>query len=528
MRRARLVSVAVLVLLLVLLPLAPSFDAVAGPAGKDFLTVALAGDVIQHPLIQSIRDSIYVNSVMFNGLVTFDPDTLAPAPDLAQSWTVTPDGKTWTFRLRRNVKWHDGAPFTAADVKFTIETMLKPEVNSSYLRPNIAGIARVRIVDDYTVVFELSEPDADLLSLLAHYIYIVPKHILEKVQDVNRATEFLNRPIGTGAFKFSERVTGDHYTVVANGQYFKGAPKIKGIVFRIIPDANTQVAQLKTGGLGFAPVGPGEVLAVQSDPNLRVQMAKQPNFWHLFMNYSKPYFKDRRVRQAFMYGLDRQTINRQTMLGLAQLAAGPVPPALAAFRNPNLKPYPYDPLKAAQLLDEAGWKVGPGGIRVKDGVPLKVAIVVAPIFAAWEEIALFAQQQWKELGIDVTVNKLETNVAVGKLYDGSYDLFMGFRDMVPSPVDLRRYYTCGAGSNTLRYCNPDVDKLLKEAQVELDAAKRRQIYLRLQEILWEDVPTVYLFYPPDFQVISRQVKDFPNAYTPVALRYLERISMGDR
>src|SRR5207245_1937451 len=158
--------------------------------------------------------------------------------------------------------------------------------------------------------------------------------------------------------------------------------------------------------------------------------ATQPNFWHMFFNNSRPVFQDARVRQALTYALDRQALIDRTMLGKADPAAGPIPPALSEWRNSALKPYPYDTATAMQLREGAGYTTGADGTLQKGGQPLEFSILVSPIFAEWEEIALFAQQSWSKLGIKVTIDKQETNVAVSRLYDGDYDMFMGFRDMV--------------------------------------------------------------------------------------------------
>jgi ABC-type transport system substrate-binding protein len=211
----------------------------------------ISGEPVFNPVVAAGSESNHVNSTIFNQLLRLDKDTLKPAPDLAEKWEVSPDGKTWTFNLRKDVKWHDGKPFSADDVKFTFDSILNPATNTR-LRGDLAAISEVQVVDPATVKFQLKSSFAPLPIFMAYTAGIVPKHALEG-QDINTAAEFNKKsPIGTGPFKLKEYVTGSHTQLVANPDYFRGKPKLDSITFKVVPDPNAILAQLSTGELHYA------------------------------------------------------------------------------------------------------------------------------------------------------------------------------------------------------------------------------------------------------------------------------------
>jgi peptide/nickel transport system substrate-binding protein len=506
-------------------------EATAVPAVKKggTLRFAISADITNSSLILT-KPAQWVYQTMFNSLTNYDVDTLEVRPDLAESWSVSSDGKLWTFNLRKDVKWHDGQPLTAADVKFTFDTVINPKINAGFHRGNFANVDSVTIEGDYVVKLNMKAPEGDMPALLGDYLHIFPKHLLENA-DMNQPADFLDHPVGSGPFKFSEHVRNDRYVVVANEQYFKGRPALDSIIFKVLPDANTQVAQFKSGDLDFSDIlAAAQLQALANEPKVRIFNAPTPDYWHIFINNKSPLLEDKRVRQALNYGLDRSLILKQVMGGLGTLASGPIAPDLTKWRNTSLQPYPYDVAKAKALLSDAGWTDSDGdGILDKviagQKTPFKVTIIVIPAQAAWEDIALIAQQQWKLLGMDVTLDKQDTNTGFGKVQAGNYTLYVGSRGPIPSPVDLKRYFACGAGGNWFRSCNPEADNQVNIALNATDAAARKAAADKAQQLLYEDSPTLFLFYVVDSEVISKRVTKIANADLRRILATIEKVEV---
>lgn len=496
---------------------APAQAPAAAPAAKKggVLRVAISADITNTGLILT-KPAQWVYQTMFSTLTVYDVATLEVKPELAESWSVTPDGKAWTFTLRKDVKWHDGKPLTAADVKFTYEAVMNPKINAGFHRGNFANVETITTEGDYVIKFNMKAPEGDMPALLGDYLHILPKHLLENA-DLNQPADFLAKPVGSGPFKFKEQVRGERYVVEANPDYFKGRPSLDQIIFKILPDANTQVAQFKSGDLDFSNIlSASQLQALQNEPKVRIFSAETIDYWHIFINNQSPLLSDKRVRQALNYGLDRELLLKQVMAGNGVLAAGPIAPSLSKWRNTNLKPYPFDQNKAKALLKDAGWADTDGdGIldKVINGqkTPFKVTIIVIPAQAVWEDIALIAQQQWKQLGMDVTLDKQDTNTGFGKVQAGNFTLYVGSRGPIPSPVDLKRYFACGAGGNWFKSCNEEMDKQVTLALNSTEATARKAAADKAQELWFEDSPSLMLFYIADTQVISKRVTNIPNS-----------------
>ncbi len=503
----------------------------AQPSGT--LVWGLTSDPVNNSWIDT-KPEQFVYQTMFNTLIRFSTDDFSIQPELAESWSVSDDGLSWTFELRQDVRWHDGEPFTAEDVKFTYDSILDPSVNAGYHRPSLADVAAIEVLDDYTVRIDLNKVNFDFLPLLGDFMHIYPKHLLEG-QDLNNPIAFLDHPIGTGAFKFAEHIPNDSYTVVANEDYFKGAPRLARIVFKVLPDTTVQVAQLRTGELDVAHrLSASDIAALQGARNVTIYAPATINYWHMFMNNPSPLLQDARVRQALHYAIDRQLIIDQVMNGYGVLAAGPVGEAYGIWRDPTLKPYSYDPEKALALFAEAGWEDSDGdGILDKDtdgdGVrePWTADIIVIPAEAAWLDISLVVQQQLKAIGLDISLSQYDTATGFGKVREGNYILYMGSRGPVPTPIDLRRYYACNSPGNWFRYCNPAVDALIDQAQQTEPLDERRALYYQAEELLLEDPPSIVMFNTVGLQAVNSAVQNWNDKDVRFNLLDIHLISKGN-
>jgi len=484
--------------------------------------IAMLGDAIPNPFTYAGQlPTILLNKTIFSTLVRYSDKDLQPVPDLATEWKMDEGGKSWTFKLRRDVKWHDGVPFTAADVKFTLENIVNPKVNAQF-RSNLRPVKSVDIIDDYTVRINTTDTFPSLDIMLAYNVAMAPKHLLEG-KDLNEIPEFVQKPIGTGPFKFKEYVKGDHATVVANDDYYLGRPYLDSVVYKIIPDVNVIIAQLKTGELDAATIEPQNMDALKGASNIDVISAETPNALYIALNESRWPFQDKKVRQALMYGLDRKLIVEKILNNQMPLATGPLARAFGPYYNDKLQPYPYDEAKAKQLLAEAGFKPGADGILEKDGKKLSFELLVDKGNPTREQIVLTAQQYWKKLGIDVKVVVEEWNTFIkkGSVSPGDYDARCSWRITPPDP-DKESEYATGGAVNHYMYSNPEADKLLADGKREMDKAKRIEDYKKFQEVAYEDVPVIWIYYPNDLIAINKRVQGFPKIGIRDALVYLDK------
>jgi len=524
----RLVAALAAALFVTLLPGGPSVprSVGAGPAGDNVLRVSINGDVTMNPLtFPQQLPTTQVIKVVFNTLTKFNPGDLKVVPDLATLWTQAENGRIWVFKLRRGVKWHDGRPFSAADVKFTFDAIVDPR-NRALFRTTFLGLQSVTALDDYSVRFEFDRPYAALPIVVGFNIPIIPRHLLEG-KNLVEMSEFIRNPVGTGPYRWKEYVEGSHLTLEANPDYYAGRPPIDSVVIKIIPEINTVVAQMRTGELDLGIIEPVHVDSLKNQAHLRFQTIELPSAFYIALNGSRFPFNDKKVRQAFMYGLNRPQMVERILKGTANLATGPYAKAFGRFYHPNLKPYAYDPNKAKQLLAEVGFRPGAGGILEKDGRPLSFELMVDKGNPTREQIALVAQQQWKALGADVRLNVVEWSVYIrrGNQRPGDYDARTSWRITSPDP-DKTPEYTSGGTVNHYMYNNTEVDRLMAEARATFDPTLRPKLYHKIQELIYEDVPVLWIFYNSEILAINKRVQNFPNLGLRDALTWLNLPSIA--
>ena len=497
----------------------------AEPKKGCVFTMPLRGNTKMWPM-QGGLYNILVNKVLYSSLVRYDREDLHPVGDLAESFSVSEDGKVWTFKLKKNVKWHDGVPFTAADVKWTFDTYLNPDI--AYFRKRaLKDLEKTEMVDDYTIKMHTKKPNASFPVLLGYLVNILPKHKLGnlKSKDFVNPTEFLRHPIGTGPFKFAEYVPGSHLKVVANKDYFDGPPHIDAVIYKIIRDIDAQIAQAQTGQLDMVLIEPHQVPAVEKNPSLRIDQAKQVNYSYIGVRNTNPLFKDKRVRQALNFAVDKEAILKNVYKSMGAIANGPISPILSWCFNPDVKQYPHDPEKAKALMKAAGWSPGSGGIFEKDGKPFTFTLLVDKGNPVREQLAVVAQDYWKQVGMDVRIETGEFAKVLKTVRDPNptYDAYVMWYIHPPDP-DLIEYYGCGAGiMNMYQYCNPEADKLMEAGRSIFDKEKRAVIYKKFQEIIAEDAPVIYLYYPSEIRAMNKRVKNYPGIGYRDASLYLNQI-----
>lgn len=521
-------SRALAALLAAVLMLSTTASAQGEPQRGGTFDMAVISSPLSYPLLQrsNLSDVLY-QKLLFDGLVRYSLEDLSPSPALAESWDISEDGTVYTFNLREGVTWHDGEPFTADDVKFTMDLVLNPDIPSSASAYYRSVIDEVAVIDDHTVEFRLTGPVPDLLTQLGYNFFMLPEHVLSQysAEELVDAEEFSANPIGTGAFRHSENLPGQYTRVDRNEDYWDGAPYLDSVVMRVIPDGNTQVAQLRSGTLDFAAITEPQVAGVESDPNINVRFVPQVNYHYFALNLDNPLFQDVRVRQAMMYALDRESIIENALLGRGEPALHAVSPILSAF-NEDVMTYPYDPERANELLDEAGWEMGPDGVRVKDGQRFTFELLVDRGNVTREQEALIAQDNWRAVGLDPQYQFGEFATVVSRYREGDYTSRITYW-ITPPSEDIYNYWHSEGSSNYTNYSNPELDALLEKGRVTVDPAERQAIYNEVQAILAEDVPALWLVYPSEVQALRTSVQNFPEIGYRDAMPYLNQVWIED-
>lgn len=468
------------------------------------VTIPIASNPAPDPITSTTGLSgILLNKQLFGQLVRPSDVDLQPSPDLAESWELSEDGLTYTFHLRSGVTWHNGDPFTADDVKFTFDAILNPDVNAAFRR-NLGPLTGCNVIDESTVELTLSQPYAPLLTMLGYNIMMMPKNVLEG-QDLNSPTDFIASPVGTGPYMWKEFVSGDHITLVANTNYWDGAPQIGTCVYKILPDSNTQVAQLRTGEVDLVMIEPSQADALEGVDGVVVNTATQTNIFYASLNLANPLFEDQKVRQALTYALDRQLIVDQVLRGSGSVATGPISPPMGWAFPEDQEPFPYDTDQALALLGEAGWALD-GDTLKKDGEEFSFSIIVDAGNPTRGNIVLALQQYWQQLGMKVEIESLDFNTWYTRSSGTEWDVSMNWWITPPDPDALTSGYAEGLSSGG--YNNPDVNALFDQGRSALTPEERKPIYAQIQQAIYTDQPNIFIAYPNEFRAFSGTLENY--------------------
>ena len=430
----------------------------------------------------------------------FIPNLAARVPTY-ENGGISPDGLVWKIELKKGVKWQDGASFTAKDVEFTYKTIVRPDV-AIRSRSGFDLIADFNILDEHNVEIILAKPYVPF-AWAWQKMHIVPEHILSKVGDINTAA-FNTNPIGTGPYKLVKRVAGSHMIYEKNPDYHRGAPAIDKVIHKFVPDQTVAYTQFKTGeidvfGLHGVPPERFEESRKLADRDALETPAPWVEF--VYFNCGKPQFQEKTVRQALYYAIDKEKWIKDIYYGLPPRTLSYLHPTHWAY-NSNLKDPGYDPRRAADMLDGAGWKKGADGIREKNGVKLNFSMSTTAGSKAREQAEAMIQSNWKEIGVVMEIKNMPASVVWGEYTTNSHfdTLMVGWEPTVGMDPDYAaRCHSkqipvkYGTGSNYVQYENPDLDKLLDEGVLISDMEKRKDVYHKIQAILHEDVPFAPIF-----------------------------------
>ncbi len=491
--------------------------------GDAYVSGTIADAVNLIPFLSTDSASHAVSGMIFNGLTKVNKD-LEIVGDLAKDWVISDGGKEIIFHLRDNVRWHDGVPVTAKDVKFTFEAILDPGNVCPYAA-SYTDIESIEELDDYEVKFKYSQPYAPALSKLG--TEIVPEHIL-RGEDL-RTTGFKRNPLGCGPYIFKKWKTDQYVILEGNRDYFEHRPYIDKYVTRVIPDQAVQFLELTTGGIDTMSLTPYQFFYRTETERFKSQFNKYKFLSHAYTyigyNLNDPLFADKRVRQALSYAVDKKEIIDGVLMGLGEPCTGPFFKE-TPYYSKKAEGYEFDREKALMLLGQAGWRDTDGdGILDKDGAAFRFKLITNQGNKDREDIATIVQREWRGLGIDV-----EIQIIAWASFLNEYVNKKNFQAVILGwtlPIDPDCYvvwHSSSSGENGLNfisYENGEVDALIEEGRRTFDTSKRIEIYNRIHEIIAGDAPYTFLYFPYAREAISNRFQGIKPAPAGIGYNFID-------
>ena len=473
-----------------------------------------------------------VTSVIFASLVSTDKQG-KPIPELAEKWDVSSDQLTYTFHLRKDLKFSDGSPLTADDVAFTLTLLhdkaYEGEVDISqyavkggkeYKEGKATSIEGIQVVDQQTIKITTEKVNSQAIFVLGGTV--LSKAYYGKDYKQNTSLDYLKdlygKPLAAGPYKFEKYIPGQEVRFVANENYYAGKPKIQNFIYKIT-SGDTKLQLFQTGEVDHTGLGTGDEVLEQAKAlefaNIQIETA--PSFSYIYMNNNKPYLKDKKVRQALIYGLDRKKYVDTALKGYGTVANVPIHPTSWAYTEEGVNKYEYDKEKAKKLLDEAGWKVGSDGVREKDGQKLKLSYF-GPSSAKDSDLLIpIAKENYKEIGVEFNPEFMDFNTMLSKVNKGDYDLASVSTPITSDPSETAGEYLSGVNDKSLGYKNAKVDELIKKGIETVDIEKRKPIYKELYKELSDDPPVILLNYRRTITGYNGNIKGIdPEKYNSIS------------
>jgi len=477
------------------------------------------------PALSNDNYDFLVFSLVYEGLLKMNPKQELE-PCLAKSYEVSPDYKTVTFKLRDNVKWHDGEPFTAEDVRYTFEFMGDADYSGpygSFVKP-IKGaeafknkktehIEGIQIIDPHTISITTDEIYANALLSFGYSIRIMPKHIWEKIgaKLAGESVDTLRSPVGTGPFKLSKFVPDQYVEMTAYDDYWNKRPNIDKFIIQVTNQETAQ-AQMLNGEIDFMAISQmnPDDLNLYKSGNIQVQEIFGNSCQFMGMNNEMEVFKNKKVRQAFTYAINREGIVKDLLYGYGEVANSPYRSDFWAYPA-GLNEYKYDQKKAVELFKEAGWEYNESENKMyRNGQPVKFVLKYPSGNRAREQAAVVIQQDLKNIGIQVELQIMEFSTALDLIKKGDYELcLMAMGGSIGDP-DIRRFYGSDykspQGLNLARLDNDKLDELLEKGLNYIKVEDRKPIYNEAAMLLNEEMPVTYLYFWSEGRAINGKLK----------------------
>lgn len=423
-----------------------------------------------------------INVLLFNGLTAHDGDNQV-VPGLAESWDYDETTCTYTFHIRDGIRWHDGEPFTAKDVQFTIEAIMDPD-NGSENAPNYEDVEEITVVDDQTISFRLAEPNVAFLEYMT--MAVLPSHLLEG-EDMQES-DFFRHPVGTGPYRLERWDVGQSIVLTKNEDYYLGSPKIDTVIIKIVADDNAQAMQLESGELDLALLDPKNATNFEGRDGFTCYDMTTADYRGILFNFANDYWTENRdLIPAVCCALDRQAIIDSVLLGQGMAAYSPL--QRNRYNNENVERYDYDPDRARQILEDAGCVLGDDGFYTRNGEPVGFTISVMAGEQDRIDIAQAAAQQLREVGIQCTVE-----IPAQMDWGGQMACLIGWGSPFDADDHTYKVFGTGKGANYSSYSNEKVDEYLTLARQSDDPAVRGEYYGKFQEELAKDPAYAFLCY----------------------------------
>jgi peptide/nickel transport system substrate-binding protein len=462
--------------------------------GKIRMSLADSDVTSLDPIVPPDNMSIWTMLHIYDQLVRVSKDGRGVDPDAADTWKVSPDGKTWTFHIRDGIRFSDGTPLTAADAKFSMQRAISKD---SIFGDSFTLVDSITAPDDRTLVVTLKKPWASFLAYVSLYV----TSITPEKQVTAKGKDFWEHPIGSGPYVLTEWVKNDHLALKRNPYYWeKPYPYADELRFDVLTDDNTRMLKLRSGEIDIATnVPPNQVEALKKVKGLTVALFPQMRFDFVYVNHAKKPFDDLRVRRALNYVVNRQAILKSVLFGYGQVATSMLPPML--YWNDELKPYPLDVSRARALLKEAG---------VPNGFPAEILIVAGDNQAS--QIATIMKDELKAIGVDLKVTVLEVGAVRARRKAGDFQMIKGYYTSdVVDPDELIAFgidYAGGAVAKWMGFKNERISKLAEAAATEMNAARRKALIVEIQKIAYDQAAVIPLFYAANRTALWDYVHDF--------------------
>lgn len=446
-----------------------------------------------------------VSSILYTPLVTNDEKGL-PIPGLAEKWEITEDGKTFTFHLRQGLKFSDGSPITADDVAFTWTlvndkgytgeedlSLIGIVGAKDYKEGKATSISGIKVIDPNTISVTLEQGNSQALTVLGGDV--LSKAYYGKEYKQGQPLDYIKNlhanPVGTGPYKLDKFIPGQEVRFIANENYFKGKAKTEHFIYKTTEGDTWQFIETGEQDYGAFTATQENIEKLKALGFLNLVPATASNYGFLAFNHEHATFKDKRVRQALTYGLDRQSIFVDANQGAGQVANIPSPPTSWAYTEEGINPYNYDPEKAKTLLDEAGWKAGSDGIREKDGQKLKLHFIGSKSKGN-DLFVTIAKENYAAIGVQFEPELFADFNALGAKSDsGDYDIASFSTPVLVDPADGVRRFVNGEVKG---YDNPKVKELYDKGLATSDIEERKKIYKELFQVLNDDMPYIFTSY----------------------------------
>lgn len=496
---------------------------------KDTLVIGIdAPEEVFNPLYAESAYDSYVTETIFEGLLTVDENGM-PIEALAEKYSVSDDGLTYSFTLREGLKFSDGSPLTTEDVAFTYTigadatydgptdfvNATKIKGAKAYKEGTASKIEGIKVIDEKNIEFTLEEANADA-------IYDFGAGILSKAYygkdykqgNLDYIKGFHKTPLGAGQYKLVKTVAGQEVDLVANENYYLGKPNIPNLIYKVTSE-ETRMQMLQTGeiDMDMVTVNQDNVQALKDAQFIDLHIFPTNGYGYIAFNFKNPKFQDQKVRQALAYGLNRkEVVDAVYAGGFADVINVPQSKlSWAYYKGDNA--YEYNKDKAIELLEEAGWKVGADGIREKDGVKLEIKFTASSPNPVNDALIPVAQANYKEIGVKFEAEQMEFNGVLEKVDNGSVEMYFMAWGLTPAADATGVFGTEGA-QNKIAYSNAKVDELLAKGLKETDIEKRKEIYKELYQVINEDLPYIFLYQRKDMWAVNSRVKGFEDQITP--------------